>query len=96
MFYVLHDKENFSVEDCRSIFNKLLYIFDVATLGKTDMIAAMNDETFSNLEDSMQHQSSVASGLDYIVTRNKADFAKTSVSTVTPEEFLVLVHAENV
>lgn len=94
MFYVLHDKENFSVEDCRSIFNKLLYIFDVTTLGKTDMIAAMNDETFSDLEDSMQHQSSVASGLDYIVTRNTADFEKAAVPAVTPEEFLTLVYAE--
>lgn len=96
MFYVLHDTEDFSVEDCRNVFNKLLYIFDVASLGKNDMIAAVNNDAFCDLEDSMQHQSSVACGLDYIVTRNKGDFAKTSVSAVTPEEFLALVHAENV
>lgn len=60
------------------------------------MIATVNNDAFCDLEDSMQHQSSVACGLDYIVTRNKVDFAKVSVSTVMPEEFLTLVHAENV
>ena len=58
MFYVLHDTEDFSVEDCRNVFNKLV------SLGKNDMIAAVNNDAFCDLEDSMQHQSSVACGLD--------------------------------
>ena len=94
MFYILHETEDFSVEECRNTFNKLLYVFDVATLDKSDVIAAVSNEAFDDLEDSMQHQSSVASRLDYIVTRNIADFKKSTVPTVTPEEFLRLVHAE--
>lgn len=39
MFYVLHEVEDFSVEDCRNTFNKLLYVFDVAGLNKSDIIS---------------------------------------------------------
>lgn len=94
MFYVLHETEDFSIEDCRNTFNKLLYVFDVASLDKSDVIAAVNNEAFDDIEDSMQHQSSIACKLDYIVTRNVDDFEKATVPAVTPEKFLKLVHAE--
>lgn len=94
MFYVLHETEDFSIEDCRNTFNKLLYVFDVASLDKSDVIAAVNNEAFDDIEDSMQHQSSIAYKLDYIVTRNVDDFEKATVPAVTPEKFLKLVHAE--
>ena len=94
MFYILHETEDFSIEECRDTFNKLLYVFDVASLDKSDMIAAVNNEAFDDLEDSMQHQSSIACELDYIITRNVDDFEKATVPAVTPEEFLKLVHAE--
>lgn len=57
------------------------------------MIAAVNNEAFDDLEDSMQHQSSIACKLDYIVTRNIDDFENATVSAITPEKFLKLVHA---
>ncbi len=94
MFYILHEIEDFSIEECRIAFNKLLYIFDVAGLNKQDMIAAVKNEAFLDLEDSMQHQSSVASELDYIVTRNCKDFEKATVPAITPEDFLILAHQE--
>ena len=94
MFYILHETEDFSIEECRNTFNKLLYVFDVATLDKSDVIAAVNNEAFNDLEDSMQHQSSVASRLDCIVTRNTSDFEKSTVPALTPEDFLALIHAE--
>jgi predicted nucleic acid-binding protein len=94
MFYILHETEDFSIEECRNTFNKLLYVFDVASLNKSDVIAAVNNEAFDDLEDSMQHQSSISSELDYIVTRNVDDFEKAIVPAITPEEFLKLVHAE--
>ena len=94
MFYVLHETEDFSIEDCRNTFNKLLYVFDMASLNKSDVIAAVNNESFADLEDSMQNEASVSSGIDYIVTRNCKDFENATVPAVTPEEFLKLVHAE--
>ena len=94
MFYVLHETEDFSIEDCRNTFNKLLYVFDVASLNKSDVIAAINNEAFDDLEDSMQNEASVSSGIDYIVTRNCKDFGKSTVPAITPEDFLTLVHAD--
>ena len=94
MFYILHETEDFSIEECRNVFNKFLYVFDVASLDKSDMIVAVNNEVFDDLEDSMQHQSSIACKLDYIVTRNVDDFTKGTVPAVTPEDFLTLIHAK--
>ena len=95
MFYILHETEDFTIEECRDTFNKLLYVFDVASLDKSDVISAVNNEAFDDLEDSMQHQSSIACKLDYIITRNVEDFEKSTVPAVTPEKFLKLVHAES-
>ena len=94
MFYILHETEDFSIEDCRNTFNKLLFVFDVASLNKSDVIAAVNNESFNDLEDSMQNEASVSSGIDYIVTRNCTDFEKSTVPAITPEDFLTLVHAK--
>ena len=94
MFYILHETEDFTIEECRDTFNKLLYVFDVASLDKSDVISAVNNEAFDDLEDSMQHQSSIACKLDYIITRNVEDFEKATVPAVTPEDFLTLIHAK--
>ena len=94
MFYILHETEDFSIDDCRNTFNKLLYVFDVASLNKSDVIAAINNEAFDDLEDSMQNEASVSFGIDYIVTRNYQDFEKSTVPAITPKDFLTLVHAE--
>ena len=94
MFYILHETEDFSIEECRNVFNKFLYVFDVASLDKSDMIAAVNNEAFDDLEDAMQNEASVSSKIDFIVTRNCKDFEKSTVPAVTPEDFLTLVHAD--
>ena len=95
MFYILHEIEGFSTEECRIAFNKLLYVFDVSGLNKQDVIDAVNNESFLDLEDSMQHQSAVTVGLDYIVTRNIKDFEKSNVPAITPEDFLILAYHES-
>ena len=94
MFYILHETEGFSIEDCRNTFNKLLYVFDVASLNKSDLITAVNNEAFDDLEDAMQNEASVSSKIDFIVTRNCKDFENSTVPAVTPEDFLTLVHAD--
>lgn len=93
MFYILHESESFTVEECRSILNKLLYVFDVATLNKTDVLAAVNNESFDDIEDSMQNEAAVSAELDYIVTRNSKDFENSTIPAITPEKFLLLVHS---
>ncbi len=60
----------------------------------SNMFYVLHETEDFSIEDSMQHQSSIACKLDYIVTRNVDDFEKATVPAVTPEEFLKLVHAE--
>lgn len=43
---------------------------------------------FSDFEDALQAVSAEACGADCIVTRNKSDFAKSNVTTLTPAEFI--------
>lgn len=95
MFYILHETENFSVEYCRNFFNKLLHIFDIASLNKSDVLAAVSNVEFDDIEDSMQNQAAVSAELDYIVTRNEKDFKNSTIPVVTPEDFLSLVHSGN-
>lgn len=94
IFYILHESEGFTVEECRIVFNKLLYIFDIAALNKEDVLAAVNNESFDDIEDSLQNESAVSANLDYIVTRNSGDFQNSSIPSITPDEFLRLVHGK--
>ncbi|MBR1912030.1 MAG: PIN domain-containing protein [Treponema sp.] len=94
LFYVLHEKEHKDTEYCRNTFNNLLYVFDVAGLTKPQLIQAVNDGNFSDLEDSMQHGSALACDVDYIITRDRNDFKDSVVPALTPAEFLRLVHEE--
>ncbi len=43
---------------------------------------------FGDFEDALQAASAEACSADVIVTRNTADFAKSSVTTLSPQEFL--------
>ncbi len=95
LFYVLHETEGWSVDECRSMLNKLLCVFDVASLNKTDMIAAVNNGDFDDLEDSMQYEAANSCGIDCIITRNTKDFKNASVPIVIPSQFLQLVHEQN-
>lgn len=92
MFYILHEIENFSVEECRNTLNKFLYVFDVAGLTKAQLVSAINDVNFDDLEDSMQHGSALSADVDYIITRDTDDFKNCAVPAITPEQFLLIAH----
>lgn len=94
LFYVLHESEHKDLEFCRNAINNFLYVFDVAGLNRLQVISAINDEKFSDLEDSLQNRSALASNVDYIITRGSSDFKDSSVPAVTPSDFLDIVHEE--
>lgn len=94
LFYVLKESEHKDTEFCRNILNNLLYVFDVAGLNKPQLISAINDNNFLDLEDSMQHGSALTCNVDYIITRDSNDFKNSTVPAVTPAEFLLIAHAD--
>ena len=60
------------------------------TSGENDdlVFTAASNTNFSDFEDSMQNESAMFAGVDYIITRNKKDFETATIPVVTAEEFV--------
>ncbi len=65
----------------------LLEIVDVCKVDKTILTAAINSE-FPDFEDAVQNYAAIDSEMEVIVTRNKEDFTKSSVTVLMPDEFV--------
>ena len=94
LFYVLHEREHKDIEYCRTVISNFLYLFDVATLNREELLKAINNANFSDLEDSMQHESALSCSVDCIVTRDKDDFSNANIPVFNPEQFLELVKSD--
>jgi len=46
------------------------------------------ESEFSDFEDAMQYYAAEKHGIDFIVTRNKKDYAKGSIRVVTAQEYM--------
>ena len=79
------------LEILRLTMENLLANFNVALHKKADLLSAMADESFVDLEDSCQYHAAVAEGCAYLVTFNIDDFqtADGAVKVITPEEYLM-------
>ncbi len=71
----------------REAFGQLLDVFQVLDVNATDCKAAFACG-MTDLEDAIIAQCAARHGVDFIVTRNKRDFAKSPIPALTPEEFL--------
>jgi predicted nucleic-acid-binding protein len=91
IFYALHERNKFSVEECREAILKLCAVFDVSSENKSVIINAAKNLDFSDFEDSLQNECAAFSEVDCIVTRNKKDFSGSNLQVYTPEEFLKIM-----
>lgn len=46
------------------------------------------ESEFSDFEDAMQYYAAEKHGIDFIITRNKKDYAKGSLKAITPQEYM--------
>ncbi|MBX2817648.1 MAG: PIN domain-containing protein [Saprospiraceae bacterium] len=68
--------------------NQLLTLIDVQVIDKPTAIKALNSR-FKDFEDALQNYASEQSGqIDLIITRNTRDYRASSLSVLTPEEFV--------
>jgi len=88
IFYVLHEREKRSIEECRESILKLCAVFDVASENKATIINAAKNLGFNDFEDALQNEAAITSSVDYIITRNKKDFVNSVIPVLLPEEFL--------
>jgi hypothetical protein len=73
--------------------NMLLYICEILNIAgytKEQVVAALNNDDFSDFEDCLQMESAQTVNADYIITRNISDFSGSPIPTISTEDFLKL------
>jgi predicted nucleic acid-binding protein len=86
IFYIL--RKEFSSDERKKMLLGLCDFIEIAGVQKRQLIDALNDETFDDLEDCLQTECAKAVNADYIITRNIDDFTGSAVPAVLPEDFL--------
>ena len=89
IFYVL--RKEYSQAERRKFIRNLCEIFRISDLNAEKIMLAIDNEQFSDFEDCLQEECAVAETVDYIVTRNPADFKQSRVKVVEPDEFMKLL-----
>lgn len=85
IFYIL--RRQLGNEAARELLSRLLQRLQVASV--TDEVIRMAlQSSITDFEDAVTSEAAKAEGLEIIVTRNKSDFAASSVPAMLPEEFL--------
>jgi predicted nucleic acid-binding protein len=86
IFYIL--RRQFSVTDRKKMLIELCEFIEVAGIQKKQVIDALVNENFDDLEDCLQIECARMVNADYIVTRNIADFAASPIPAILPEDLL--------
>lgn len=89
IFYVL--RKEYSQEERRKFIRSLCEIFWISDLNTEKIMSAIDNEQFLDFEDCLQEECAAAETVDYIVTRNLADFKRSRVKVIGPEEFMKLL-----
>lgn len=86
LFYIL--RKNFSQDERRFLLKNLCEIFQVSDLNEKKIVAALENNAFSDFGDGLQEECAVETMADYIVTRNPVDFKHSRVKVILPDELL--------
>lgn len=88
IFYITHKQASEDEKkNVKGHLQDLLEIISIAGIDETCIKNALNS-SWSDFEDSVQHEASIQIGADYIVTRNTEDFKSSFIPVITPAEFL--------
>jgi predicted nucleic acid-binding protein len=86
IFYIL--RRQFSFAERKRMLLGLCEFIEIAGIEKKQLIDALNNETFDDLEDCLQNKCAKLVNAEYIITRNLDDFAGSSIPAILPEDFL--------
>jgi predicted nucleic acid-binding protein len=88
IYYLINQQK--SKADTKKIIKRLLEFISITDTKRKDLLLAIESE-FTDFEDAVQYYSSLnIDTVNYIITRNKKDYKKSTISIVTPEEFIKL------
>ena len=85
-FYIL--RKDYPAEERKAMLLDLCYTVNVVGIDRQKLVSALLNERFDDIEDCLQTECARAVGADYIVTRNIADFANSTIPAVLPDDFL--------
>jgi predicted nucleic acid-binding protein len=85
--YYISRKRIGSKKAARELVKRLLLSADVATVSGAEIRRAIALD-WGDFEDAVQYAAGERLAVDYIVTRNPADFSSSPIKTVTPDEFI--------
>ncbi|MCD7771503.1 MAG: PIN domain-containing protein [Oscillospiraceae bacterium] len=86
IYYIMHKYFHGDLET-RGLLKKLLLSFGILDITALDCRNALTSP-ISDFEDAILVETAYRSGVDYIVTRNTKDFARSTVPVVTVEEVM--------
>ena len=86
IFYIL--RRQFSASERKIMLMELCEFIEVAGIQKREIINALANENFDDVEDSLQAECARMVNADYIVTRNITDFSGLSIPVILPDDFL--------
>jgi len=75
----------------RKIIDSLLQLVQIGNIEHSDMVAGVNDTSFSDIEDSFQNQCALKNGCNYLITINTKDFSKAdqeAIKVINPNDFV--------
>ena len=77
-----------SAKKSKEIILRLLSLVDILSVGKSTVEKAVMSE-FKDFEDALQNFCAAEADIPLIVTRNLKDYKKSSLSILSPKEFLI-------
>ena len=86
IFYIL--RKQFSLEERRRMLLGLCDFMEIAGIEKQQLVEALTNEVFGDMEDCLQTECAKSAGADYIITRNMDDFTDSPIPAILPEDFL--------
>lgn len=87
LYYILRKLESHKI--AIDFITKLRLIIKI--LPVTDEIIKLSLESkFKDFEDALQYYTAILSNIDYLITRNVRDYARTDIKVHTPDEFIKL------
>ena len=72
----------------KEILRKLRLIVDILPLDDKIIGITLNDNSFSDFEDGLQHFTAIENNQDFIITRNLKDFKASKLPVMTAKQFL--------
>jgi len=86
IFYIL--RKHFSAEARKKMLIELCEFIEIAGIQRKQIIDALINDDFKDMEDRLQVECAIEVNANYIVTRNISDFSTSPIPAIQPEGFL--------